>query len=249
MSLPFSWHGRSSGETVVFGNSLGTLQPSWQHQVQHLSDRYRILTFDLPGHFGDEAQQGAFTFSDIVERTASLLSAEHLHDVYFCGISLSGAVGVALAASNPSLVAGLMVINAPMRSSKEFWLDRAATVDRDGLAVLADGLVERWFASDKARGSDAAFEVAKRFRELPPTGYANACRALATLDVSSQSLAVRAPTMVVSGTADQAVDPVNSKNLAAQIPGATLREVLGGGHMLPLERPQELNAILDGFLP
>ena len=60
---------------------------------------------------------------------------------------------------------------------------------------------------------------------------------------------IRAPTLVLTGSADKLVPPANSVILARSIPGARLRVLEGAGHVFPLEREQEtVRALREHFL-
>ena len=59
---------------------------------------------------------------------------------------------------------------------------------------------------------------------------------------------IAAPTLVVTGTADNVVDPRNSDLLAERIPGARLERIEGAGHMLFWERTEEFAGLVERFL-
>ncbi len=52
------------------------------------------------------------------------------------------------------------------------------------------------------------------------------------------------PTRVVAGTRDLLLPPFHSRRLVAGIPGASLTMLAGCGHMVMLERPEALDAVL-----
>jgi pimeloyl-ACP methyl ester carboxylesterase len=56
------------------------------------------------------------------------------------------------------------------------------------------------------------------------------------------------PTTIICGTADRLTSIDHSRNLHAQIPGSTLHECEGAGHMVVMERHDEVNAELDRLL-
>jgi 3-oxoadipate enol-lactonase len=243
--LPVTWHGRSDAPQLVLGNSLGTTQQMWEPLLSALGDRVRALTFDLPGHVRVETEE--FTFDQIVERSGDALEAAGVRGAVFCGVSLGGAIGIALAARRPALIGRLVVVNAPIRqSSPQFWYDRAATADRDGLGAFASGLAERWFGP----GADAGLvaSIVEQFRGIPSAGYAQACRALADLDVTADAAQVAVPTLVVRGDADVAVPADNAVQIAAAIPGAELRVLPGAAHLLPVDHAGVLAAFLTETL-
>jgi pimeloyl-ACP methyl ester carboxylesterase len=59
---------------------------------------------------------------------------------------------------------------------------------------------------------------------------------------------VRVPTLVVVGEADVEDMHAIADRLATGIPSARKEVVAGAAHMLPMERPRELNRLLVEFL-
>jgi pimeloyl-ACP methyl ester carboxylesterase len=72
--------------------------------------------------------------------------------------------------------------------------------------------------------------------------------AATSFDVESRVGGIRSQTLVLSGDADEIVPVQNSRNLAAKIPGATLRIVEGGSHTFFSERADEFNQLVTEFL-
>ena len=59
---------------------------------------------------------------------------------------------------------------------------------------------------------------------------------------------IRCPTMVLCGEADQLTPPEHAQAIAAAIPQARLTLVSGSGHMLTMEQPGRVNALLADWL-
>lgn len=240
-ALPHTWHGPADAPQLVLGNSFGTTQRMWDPLRRALGDGFRVLTFDLPGH--REVESAEFTFDDLVDRSAETLRAAGVSAAAYCGVSLGGALGVALAARHPGLLSRLVVVNAPVRqSSAQFWLDRAAVAERDGLEPFVATLAERWFPADVDPAVVAP--LVADLRGIPAFGYAQACRALALLDVTADAPRVSVPTTVVRGDADVAVPAENARELARTIPGAELHIFPGAAHLLPVDAAEELATLL-----
>jgi 3-oxoadipate enol-lactonase len=56
------------------------------------------------------------------------------------------------------------------------------------------------------------------------------------------------PTWVIAGEEDVLTRPNGMEEIAALIPGAQYRLVPKSGHMIPVERPELLTALLSEFL-
>jgi pimeloyl-ACP methyl ester carboxylesterase len=81
-----------------------------------------------------------------------------------------------------------------------------------------------------------------------PAGWAAQAAAGAAWDANGRCERIVAQTLVVTGTADQVVDPRNAELLAARIPGARLETVEGAGHCLFWEQPDEFAAFVEEHL-
>ena len=74
-----------------------------------------------------------------------------------------------------------------------------------------------------------------------------ATRALLGLDLVPDIGRIDVPTLVVCGSADLVTPPAESRRLARTIPGARLEMLHGGGHMLMLERADDLDRLIVDF--
>src|SRR5262249_11511417 len=74
-------------------------------------------------------------------------------------------------------------------------------------------------------------------------------RAMASWPGTCERLAeVRAPTLVLTGTADQVLVPANAMLLVNRIPGAWLAQFPGGGHGMQYQYPKQIAAAVHAFL-
>lgn len=236
------WHGAADAPVLVLLNSLGTTALMWRRVIEELGERRRILTLEYPGHtVGTEAPRD---FASLSLAVASAVAAEGIVDAEVCGISLGGAVGVAVAAARPDLVSRVIAVNAPFRQpSPDFWLARAEAVEAEGLAPFATGLRERWFAT----GGESALQDAlvDSFSEIPPAGYAQMCRVLAPLDLAVIVAGLRAELVIVRGDADCTVGPEQAAAYMKAVPGAQLVEMPGAGHLLAVDQADDLARLID----
>ena len=233
------------GERVlVLAGSLGSTLDMWAPQLPALTERFRVVRFDQPGHGGSELLY-ARSVEGIAAEVVALLDELGLERVSFCGLSLGGAVGMRLALDAPERLDRLVLCCTSMRfASPEFWDDRARAVREGGVEAVADAILERWFTP--------GFADVRRYREMlvatPQEGYARCCEALREWDVRGQLGDVRAPTLVVAGADDPSTPPDGLEAIAAEIPDARLLVLDDARHLVNVERPSEFNEALVSFL-
>jgi pimeloyl-ACP methyl ester carboxylesterase len=170
------------------------------------------------------------------------------------GLSLGAIVAMALCRRAPERVTGLCLMStnakAPTDAQRQGWRDwrdrlAAGETARDLQRDILGALV-----SDPARDRDPG--VAERVLRMgDDTGSVRLDAQLRMQDTrvdESAALAdLRMPVLVVSGTADVICPPQFHQEIAAAVPGARLDSV-EAGHLLPMERPEEVGRILRSWL-
>jgi 3-oxoadipate enol-lactonase len=218
-----------AGPPLVLSASLGTTHRLWDPNVPALARRYRVVRYDHPGH-GD-SRVGPATIEGIARETVALLDELALERVTFCGLSLGGMVGMWLGAHAPDRLERLVLCcTAPHLPPARQWLERAATVRRDGMEAIADTVVGRWFtprfAGDRKHWRDMLVAT-------PPEGYARCCEAIAAMDLREELRTISVPTTVILGRHDPVLDD-ESKRLLAEV--GPIRE-LDAAHLANVEQP------------
>lgn len=84
---------------------------------------------------------------------------------------------------------------------------------------------------------------------MSPSAVSGLLGPLLTFDVHRQVHAIDLPTQVVVGTRDLLTPPKMARAIVDQIPGAQLTVYPGCGHMVMLERPDQLSDLLHRASP
>jgi pimeloyl-ACP methyl ester carboxylesterase len=185
-----------------------------------------------------------YTLSDMAEDTARLIGALELGPVHLVGASMGGMIAQTLAAERPELVRSLTSLMSntggrftgrPHLSVYKYLL-RPPPRDRDGYVERAAevfGLIgspgfdrdEAYIRERAGRSYDRGYSVSAGGRQLGAT--------LASGDRTAKLRRIKAPTLVIHGTADKMIMPSGGKATARAIPGARLMLIEGMGHDLP----------------
>jgi 3-oxoadipate enol-lactonase len=233
--------GRGEAPVLVLSGSLGTTLAMWEPQLPALTERFRVLRIDHPGHGGTPVPTGPVALDDIGSGVLALLDGLRLERVSFCGLSLGGMLGIWLAARAPERLDRLVLAcTSPRFGPPERWRERANAVRTGGMEAVVESVLERWFT--------ARFGEVERYRSMllatPPEGYARCCEAIRDADLRADLAAVEAQTLVVTGRHDPAVRDEDTRLLLA-IPGAR-RVELDAAHLASVEQPEAFGeAVLE----
>jgi 3-oxoadipate enol-lactonase len=238
--------GRFDGPVAVLGTSLGTTTAMWDPQVPALAERCRVVVLDHRGHGGSEVVDGPATIDDLGGDVLALLERLSIDRFSWVGLSLGGMVGMWLATRRPGRVERLaLVCTAAHLPPAEGWLERAATVRRDGTAAIADAVVGRWFTPGFIERERAVVEAHRAMLlATSPEGYASCCDAIAGMDLRPDLPAATVPTLVIAGADDPATPPSFAEEIATGISGARLEIVPDAAHLASVEQPALVTKLL-----
>lgn len=193
-----------------------------------------------------------FRFPTLPEMAQALL-AEHPGGLVLCGASMGGMVAFEVQRQAPDRVRGLALLGTSARpDSPEVAALRAAA-----FKLIADGRYEEMIRANvpysfhaSRLGEPALVEAyVDLLLRAGSEQLVKQNRAVAMRPDSRPGLAaIRCPTLVLCGDADAVTTVEASREIAQAVPGAEFGLIADCGHMLTMERPQQVNAALLGWL-
>lgn len=241
--------GSENGPVLVFSNSLGTNLGMWDPQMAELSRTHRILRYDMRGHGRSSVTPGPYTIPQLAGDVIGLLDRLGIEKADFCGLSMSGMIGMELARRAAHRMRKVVVCNtAPKLGSVAAWNTRIQTVQTSGMKAVADGVIERWFTPEFRAASPSLVESTRQMLlDTPAEGYAACCGAIRDMDGSGWIAEIRVPMLIIHGARDPVTAADDGEKMAKTIPGAELVE-LPVAHMSNIEAAAAFTTALAKFL-
>jgi 3-oxoadipate enol-lactonase len=249
--VPEVLHHESSGDenapVLLLGCSLGTALAMWEPQVAPLAEHLRVIRYDHRGHGASPAPAGPYEIEDLGRDVLALMDRLGVERASLGGVSLGGMVAMWLGANAPDRVERLVLCctSAHMPPASA-WADRAAAVREAGSTeVVADAVVERWLTPAFAREHpETQAWLRAMLLATDAEGYAACCGAIERMDLRDALPSITAPTLVVSGSDDEAAPPAHQRALAEAIPSARLETIGPAAHIGTVERAGEATALI-----
>jgi 3-oxoadipate enol-lactonase len=250
IQLYYELAGPAEAPVVVLSNSLGTRLEMWDPQMQALTERYRVLRYDSRGHGRSDAPDGPYTIDMLADDALGLLDALGIERAHFCGLSKGGMVGQVLGAKHGERLISLALCSTACHMpARALWEERIRVASEQGMAALADGVVERWFTEPFRRDPSIAVDrVRQMILDTPAHGYAGCCAAIRDMDLRELIRGIRLPTLVIVGDKDPATPPPMAEEIQSRIPGARLEVVPDAAHLLNIEQDVVFDAALMSLL-
>jgi 3-oxoadipate enol-lactonase len=250
IQLYYTLAGPADAPVVMLSNSLGTRLEMWDPQMPALAERYRVLRYDSRGHGRSEAPPGPYTIDMLADDALGLLDALGIERAHFCGLSKGGMVGQVLGARHGERLISLALCSTACHMpARDVWDERVRVATEQGMAALADGVVERWFTDAFRREPSITVDrVRQMIIDTPPHGYAACCAAIRDMDLRELITGIRVPTLVIVGEDDPATPPERAREIQSRIPGAQLEVIPDAAHLVNIEQDVAFDAALASLL-
>lgn len=246
---PLNGPSRTSAPTLVVGASLGTsVAALWSPVAELLDGTVHVVGWDLPGHGDSPAATAPFSIEDLAAAVGDRVR-ETGERTSYAGVSVGGAVGLALAVAAAPVEQIVVIASAPVIGTPPGWADRARQVRADSTASLVDASRERWFAPGFVQAHpDRADRLLRSLAETDAESYALVCEALGDFDVSGSLAGNRRPVLLAPGEVDPVVTVDDVRRFAAAIGGSRVAVLTGCAHLPTAEDPQQTAAAITGVL-
>jgi len=232
---------------ILFLHGVGSDHHVWAPQIDHFSIERRAIALAYPG-YGNSVLVEDATRDDYAAAVLATMDALAIDQAHICGLSLGGVVAIALHAMARERCASLIIADSfAVHPDGQGIYDRSVAASRTiGMRALAEARAGALLGSAAAPAIHRA--VIDTMSAINPAAYVLGARAVWLADQRDRAAAIDVPTLVLVGDEDVITPPTLSDQLAALIPGAKVKLVVGAGHLANLEQPSAFNTEIDEFL-
>lgn len=251
---------RGEGPPVVLVPGITLTLATWTPQLRQLSRHHRVIALSQRGHGQSTAGTEGYRMERLAQDLLEVLDALDVRDAVLCGHSMGGMVAQLLAISHPEAtgrrVARLVLAaTSPGPVARGPLVGPVAALTHRGLrwaerrgGGLFPGDDAGVWATRLAFGSHPSPSDVELTRSIvdamSPAALQGLVPALLSFDVRDRLGELRLPVHAVVGSRDLLTPPRTARAIVAGVPGADLTVLPGCGHMVMLERADELCALL-----
>lgn len=248
--IPYLEGGPADGEPLVLVHGIGADKDHFDRVAMLLTPTMRVISLDLPG-FGDASKpaDADYGIAQQVERLDQFLTALGIRKAHIGGNSMGGWITATYAATYPSKVSSLWLIDAAGVGGGKPSDVRTAYADRGeyllfsktpedlervaGIVMSKPPFLPYSVKYVTAHRAVANYDLHTRiFRDLVKAAPQT------TLEPKVKGLAI--PTLITWGAEDRATDVSGAKILQQLMPQSEVHILDGIGHLPQLEAPQPI---------
>ena len=217
----------------------------WREQIPAFDKKYTLVTVDLGGHGGTDANRTDWSIARFGQDVATALSAVPNQKIILVGHSMGGPVAIEAARLLKGRVIGIIgvdtfkSIGAPVPTKAQ--VDAAVKpFEADFIGQTRSLVADHLFV--KGSNPQLAQKIAYDMSLSPPKVAVPSLRAVLAYDFTEPLKEISVPIVAINSDLGE---PVNEARIRKVLPKFHAVTLPGTGHFLMMEDPQHFNPALD----
>lgn len=231
-----------AGPVLVFVHGAGSTGRVWQAQWTWFGDKAGVIVPDLPGH-GGSGGSGCDSIDAYADTVVRLMQKLDRGKYVLIGHSMGGATAQTVALLHPELLSGLVLVStgSRLRVAPQVF----SSIETDYRQYLDISVSFSLSESADERTKQAFRDVLST--TSPGVAY-NDFKACDRFDVMERIAGIPVRTLILAGDRDMLTPLKYSRFLHEKISGSALKVFGDAGHMVMMEKPEEVNREIESFL-
>lgn len=251
---------RGEGEPLALIMGYSGSSRTWGEPfIAAITARFRTLMIDNRGTGESDHPDRPWTLPDMADDVAAVLDDAGIARAHVYGISMGGMIAQEFALKHPERLRGLVLGCTNCGFGKSVLAPPEATAalapnPDQPLAEQARRMLEACCSSAFVASRAGQAIIDERIKEMsaypatPLHSYRRQWEAIAVFDSFARLGQIKAPAMVITGSADPIVPAANAELLHQGIPGSKVHVIEGAGHLFFWEAPEESAEVPGDFL-
>ena len=230
---------------LVFVHGWSCDSNYWREQVQAFKGKYTVVTVDLAGHGGTDANRTDWSMANFGRDVATAVGTVPNRQIILVGHSMGGPVALEAARLLKDRVVGIIgvetfkAIGAPIPTSAQ--VDAAVKPFEANFIGHTRDIVAKYFFTPTGN-QQLAQKIAYDMALSPPQVAIPAMRAVLGYDYTAPLKDISAPIVAINSDLGE---PLNEMRIRKVLPKFRAVVIAGDGHFLMMEDPARFNAALE----
>ena len=243
------------GKWLVLIHGVGKDLSMWDSILPALSQRYRVLTYDLRGWGKSDKPPGPYSFQLWADDLYALLQALGIKRTALMGWSLGGYIIQQFMGQHADVVDAIVLADTtsyrpPEEGERQ--RQRAEQLEREGakgMEEVAASQPERWWSEDfRKRNPEVVAKARESLRAMDHMAFAATSRSISQIDFVDTVKRITSPTLILVGSHDQGTPVSAAEKIKALIPGSQMHVIQGAQHDTISEQPERIASLVLEFL-
>ncbi len=243
VEIRFDQQGNGS-PTLIFVHGWGNNRSIWDAQVFHFSEKYKVITVDLPGFGGSGNNRQRWTMASFGEDVATVINQLGLDQVVLVGFSMGAPVVIEAAKRVPDHITGLVLVDYLHDVEMKYPPEVISYMDSVYMDVVTNPTIEKMKPFFR-KNMEVSFErILSMINDVPRIGWReslNDAFRWENDDFIESLTKIQAP--IISINSDQT--PTNVEAFMKYVPSFKAKIIPDVGHVVFWDAPEEFNRLLE----
>jgi len=243
---------KGDGSAILCLHGLGLDYNSFLPQINYLSDEYKVIAWKMPSFETGEIKE--MSFKNLASAGFELLDSLNIKNCHIIGHSMGGMIAIEMALLKKHRVKSLCLLGATSafggkdNTFKNSFLQSRLKPLSEGRSMsdIAKLNVPLMF-SKNARQTYIDASI-KAMAETSENNYRLALECLTTFDKRKEISLIEQPCCLIAASLDQAAPSKTIKKMSTNIKRSIFHLIEDCGHMMQLDKVDQVNHILRTFI-
>ncbi len=228
--------------SIVFIHGAGLSKLIWEKQVKALSKKANTIAIDLPGH-GFNKKKAKKTIADYADYVKKFINKTGLKNCFICGLSMGGAIAQWLMINNQDMFKGAIFVCTGAKLSVASEIFNAIENNYSSFVQMTQNFAVSG-KTDPAKVTPVIEDMELCSKETTLSDFI-ACDNFNVIGSLSQ---ITKPVLIITGQDDKLTPEKYGIFLKKNIISAHRVNINEAGHLIPIEKPHELNSNIIKFV-
>ncbi len=243
IELYYEVHGE--GEPIIFSHGWMGECPVWNSQIEFFSKKYKVIAYDHRGHGKSDKPKANYSVETLSNDLYSLIQGLDLKKVTLVGHAMGGMTALTFALNHPDKVSKLVLVGTTAKQSLSMRLSLWIMMHIFSYESFIQIGINHNFSQPTEQTRKEAFNRA--IKTPKPVAY-ECLKESKNYDIRDRVSEIKIPTLIIVGENDKSTPIEMSQYLNREIEGSKLKIIPQSKHIVMIDKPKELNEIIEEFI-
>lgn len=240
-----------NGHPIVLINPFGYDKRIWDRQTRHLSNHFKVITYDYRGVGDSESSDGILSIEDLSDDLHALLEHLNVKRATVIGVGLGGYIAQRLSFRYSEMVERLILISTslggpfsePLHPQTLDMVFKSIDKDED----ILEELVMNELGKANRELVDKLVDM-KIDTTMDREVFEKLILAAAAFDGADAAKSIKVETLIVYGLLDKLFPNRNAELMHREIVHSKIIGIEDGGYLVPFEKYDVVNKMIIEFI-
>ena len=268
VKICYKIHGKEDSYPIICVHGFGSKKETWIGQVGMLSEKYKVINYDLRGSGKSERPDKPFTMEMLADDLAGLMDFLKIESAHFLGFSLGGMVIQNFVIKYPERINKVVLINTSAGILREEGIDmfknnqlrRIELIKQDAAKVFWQDVKVGFYIKfrkqmeanpkKKFHGIWSPEDLIEYIKTNPstPKDVENQAYAVKSHNTYNRLSEIKNKVLLISASHDRLVPRASMLEIHKRIPNSIFKVIDKAGHEAHRSRAPEVNKLILDFL-